>query len=357
MLGLIVGREAEGLSGGAGASADLGPQDHSAAVRTLWVHPAVIVPVAVDGGHDHGLRSGHQTDGRGDRIAPLDPDRDRQPEASREGRETVAGGGGPIGGEAGRDVGPCVALADQTQRATDAGFRVLHPAEGGQGAEPVAHGGHSCGKVHAVAVADGHGLGRADRHGHSVPSGGGAFIRAPKAQADKVAGGHCGAVVAQGGPQDGAGIGGGIAQHRERPAATGRSHRHIQAAMAGPIKAAATDPTTALGRPGTPLVSHGRSGQPLAFGQFQEARDKGPRGGRPRIVRRASAGKSPGGQVVEDQGAGEGGALPQLWVAAVGGEQVAHGQPEADQQGGHIAGYGAGGVAVNQGRHGARSKG
>ena len=72
-----MGGKAEGISGRAGAPADLGPQDHGAAVGTLWVHPAMVVAVAVDGGHGHRLGSGHQADGRGDRIASFDPDRDR----------------------------------------------------------------------------------------------------------------------------------------------------------------------------------------------------------------------------------------------------------------------------------------
>ena len=63
MLGLIVSRKTEGISGGASAPAGFGPQDHGAAIRTLWIHPAVIMPITVDGGHNHGLRSGHETDG------------------------------------------------------------------------------------------------------------------------------------------------------------------------------------------------------------------------------------------------------------------------------------------------------
>ena len=56
MLRQIMGGKAKGVSHGRiTATADFSSQQNNATVRPLWVHPSVIVTVAVNSGHDDGL--------------------------------------------------------------------------------------------------------------------------------------------------------------------------------------------------------------------------------------------------------------------------------------------------------------
>ena len=56
MLRQVVCGKAEGISHDRiTATADFGSQENDTGVRTLRIHPSVIVPVAVNSGHDDGL--------------------------------------------------------------------------------------------------------------------------------------------------------------------------------------------------------------------------------------------------------------------------------------------------------------
>tara|TARA_B100001093_G_scaffold272333_1_gene260303 strand:- start:175 stop:357 length:183 start_codon:yes stop_codon:yes gene_type:complete len=56
VLRQIMSGKTEGISHGRiSATADLGSQQHNTGIRTLWVHPSVIVTVTVNSGDDGGL--------------------------------------------------------------------------------------------------------------------------------------------------------------------------------------------------------------------------------------------------------------------------------------------------------------
>ena len=64
MLRQIMGGKTEGVSHSRiSATADLGSQQNDAGIRTLWVHPSVIMPITVNSGDDGGLISCRKANG------------------------------------------------------------------------------------------------------------------------------------------------------------------------------------------------------------------------------------------------------------------------------------------------------
>ena len=115
--------------------------------------------------------------------------------------------------------------------------------------------------------------------------------------------------VAQHRPQHGAAIGRRVGQKGQGPAATGGGHGYIQAAMAGPIKAAHG---AATGAPWASIVTPSCGGDPFTLGQLQQARDERPGRGGAVSGGGDRGGEGAGRQVVEDHGAGLGLALAEL---------------------------------------------
>ena len=304
VLGQAVGGQAERVGLRASAAAALSAQDHGHPVR---VGPAVVGSVAIDGGHGDGLTTRGKGEMGGHGVALAQGHRHGQAEAGTDRSDAIGGGRGAIGGEARRHVGGAgLALTDQAEGAEGGGLAVLVGAQLGQGGQAGRHGLDAGGHVDPVALRDRVGLGLRYRHGVAMP---GVVIGAPKpaGQGQTIAAGP--QQVAQHRPQHGAAVSGGVGQKGQGPAATGRGHGYIQAAMAGPIKAAHRAATSG---PWAAVMFPGRSGEAVQLGQLEQGGHERPGRGGAVSSGGDGGGEGAGRQVVEDHGAGLGLALAEL---------------------------------------------